>query len=152
MRWIVKEWMISDSLWHHYWISINNVECRCIFPLDQRVQYARAKGMCVFVFGRVPDHHTSLEMRRWWLFLIRTLTGLWTSSEDVPDAWSLSPSEPIFTFSWTMPVKHKRAKTWDFFRDLCLRKSKTGRDRRCDMPLVQGRHVLPTRLKGCPLT
>lgn len=48
--------------------------------------------------------HTSLEMRRWWLFLIRTLTGLWTSSEDVPDAWSLSPSEPIFTFSWTIPT------------------------------------------------
>ncbi len=53
--------------------------------------------------------HTSLEMRRWWLFLIRTLTGLWTSSEDVPDAWSLSPSEPIFTFSWTIPTKHRDA-------------------------------------------
>lgn len=51
--------------------------------------------------------HTSLEMRRWWLFLIRTLTGLWTSSEDVPEAWSLSPSEPIFTFSWTMPTTHR---------------------------------------------
>lgn len=53
--------------------------------------------------------HTSLEMRRWWLFLMRTLTGLWTSSEDVPDAWSLSPSEPIFTFSWTMPGRHTDA-------------------------------------------
>lgn len=53
--------------------------------------------------------HTSLEIRRWWLFLMRTLTGLWTSSEDVPDAWSLSPSEPIFTFSWTMPGRHTDA-------------------------------------------
>lgn len=52
--------------------------------------------------------HTSLEMRRWWLFLIRTLTGLWTSSEEVPDAWSLSPSEPIFTFSWTIPTTQIR--------------------------------------------
>lgn len=40
---------------------------------------------------------------------MRTLTGLWTSSEDVPDAWSLSPSEPIFTFSWTMPGRHTDA-------------------------------------------
>lgn len=50
VRWIVKEWMISDSLWHHYWISINNVEDRCIFPLDQRV---RLGHVCVCV-GACP--------------------------------------------------------------------------------------------------
>lgn len=69
-----------------------------MFSYRARVQSTR----CVS-----PVSHTSLEMRRWWLFLIRTLTGLWTSSEDVPDAWSLSPSEPIFTFSWTMPTTHR---------------------------------------------
>lgn len=63
--------------------------------------------MSTFTCREYTACSTSLEMRRWWLFLIRTLTGLWTSSEDVPDAWSLSPSEPIFTFSWTIPMKHK---------------------------------------------
>lgn len=41
-------------------------------------------------------------MRRLPLFLRHTPVGDCTSSEEVPDAWSLSPSEPIFRFSWTM--------------------------------------------------
>lgn len=57
---------------------------------------------------------TSMEIRRWTLFLRQTPVGDWTSSEDVPDAWSLSPSDPIFRFSWTISEKksrigHKRA-------------------------------------------
>ncbi|TNN82113.1 hypothetical protein EYF80_007759 [Liparis tanakae] len=35
-------------------------------------------------------------------FSRQTPVGDCTSSEDVPDAWSLSPSDPIFRFSWTI--------------------------------------------------
>lgn len=45
---------------------------------------------------------TSMEIRRWTRFLRQTPVGDCTSSEDVPDAWSLSPSEPIFRFSCTI--------------------------------------------------
>lgn len=48
---------------------------------------------------------TSMEIRRWTRFLRHTPVGDCTSSEDVPDAWSLSPSEPIFRFSCTMSTR-----------------------------------------------
>lgn len=47
-------------------------------------------------------NRTSAEMRLFPLFLKQTPVGDCTSSEDVPDAWSLSPSDPIFRFSWTI--------------------------------------------------
>lgn len=45
---------------------------------------------------------TSAEMRLFPLFLRQTPVGDCTSSEEVPDAWSLSPSDPIFKFSCTI--------------------------------------------------
>lgn len=75
----------------------------------KQVIHIYPKGLNALEWGPSVFLHTSLEMRRWWLFLMRTLTGLWTSSEDVPDAWSLSPSEPIFTFSWTIPWRQTEA-------------------------------------------
>lgn len=53
-------------------------------------------------------HLTSMEIRRWMRFLRHTPVGDCTSSEDVPDAWSLSPSEPIFRFSCTMSKRGKQ--------------------------------------------
>ncbi|TNN47538.1 hypothetical protein EYF80_042259 [Liparis tanakae] len=43
-----------------------------------------------------------MEILRWRRVLRQTPVGLCTSSEEVPDAWSLSPSEPIFRFSCTI--------------------------------------------------
>ncbi|KAG7281040.1 hypothetical protein CRUP_016672 [Coryphaenoides rupestris] len=42
-------------------------------------------------------------------FSRHTPVGDCTSSEEVPDAWSLSPSEPTFRFSWTMSGQPERA-------------------------------------------
>lgn len=50
---------------------------------------------------------TSAEIRRFPLFLRHTPVGDCTSSEEVPDAWSLSPSDPIFRFSWTISGAEK---------------------------------------------
>lgn len=50
---------------------------------------------------------TSAEMRRFPRFRRQTPVGDCTSSEDVPDAWSLSPSDPIFRFSWTISGAEK---------------------------------------------
>lgn len=61
------------------------------------------QGLVVVVGGC-----TSMEMRRCTLFLRHTPVGDCTSSDDVPDAWSLSPSEPIFRFSWTMSWKERK--------------------------------------------
>lgn len=53
---------------------------------------------------------TSAEMRLFPLFLRQTPVGDCTSSEEVPDAWSLSPSDPIFRFSWTISGDERREK------------------------------------------
>ena len=53
---------------------------------------------------------TSAEMRLFPRFLRQTPVGDCTSSEEVPDAWSLSPSDPIFRFSWTISGLEERAK------------------------------------------
>lgn len=56
---------------------------------------------------------TSAEMRLFPLFLRQTPVGDCTSSEEVPDAWSLSPSDPIFRFSWTISgLENKRMTGW----------------------------------------
>lgn len=47
---------------------------------------------------------TSIEIRLCIRFLRQTPVGDCTSSDDVPEAWSLSPSDPIFRFSWTISV------------------------------------------------
>lgn len=49
-------------------------------------------------------------MRLFPLFLRQTPVGDCTSSEEVPDAWSLSPSDPIFRFSWTISGDERREK------------------------------------------
>lgn len=49
-------------------------------------------------------------MRLFPLFLRQTPVGDCTSSEEVPDAWSLSPSDPIFRFSWTISGLEKERK------------------------------------------
>lgn len=61
---------------------------------------------------------TSAEMRRLPRFRRQTPVGDCTSSEDVPDAWSLSPSEPIFRFSCTISKMRKRGKNkeWEWVR------------------------------------
>lgn len=51
-------------------------------------------------------------MRLFPLFLRHTPVGDCTSSEDVPDAWSLSPSDPIFRFSWTISALEKGRNGW----------------------------------------
>lgn len=56
---------------------------------------------------------TSAEMRLFPLFLRQTPVGDCTSSEEVPDAWSLSPSDPIFRFSWTISgLEGRRKRGW----------------------------------------
>lgn len=51
---------------------------------------------------RRTSRPTSVEILRPALLRILTRTGLCTSSDEVADAWSLSPSDPIFTSSWTI--------------------------------------------------
>jgi len=103
--WRLREWYLTvfGITIKSWWIMFPGMFFFVVHPREQHVCFKSC------VCQSVSDSSTSLEIRRWWLFLIRTLTGLWTSSEDVPDAWSLSPSEPIFTFSWTIPMTHKQS-------------------------------------------
>lgn len=47
---------------------------------------------------------------------MRTLTGDCTSSEDVAEAWSLSPSDPIFKSSCTISGSEDRGRRADQLR------------------------------------
>lgn len=69
---------------------------------------------CVCVCSTCVDlleHLTSMEILRWIRFLRQTPVGDWTSSDDVPDAWSLSPSDPIFRFSCTISGGEKSTRS-----------------------------------------
>lgn len=62
---------------------------------------------------------TSMEIRRWTRFLRQTPVGDCTSSEDVPDAWSLSPSEPIFRFSCTISKTERESLDTEIYKNTC---------------------------------
>lgn len=102
--------MCHDSLPHLFHMSIL-VHRSCIIVSDN-ISFKQREAM-QWQQEHTGTNLTSAEMRLFPLFLRQTPVGDCTSSEEVPDAWSLSPSDPIFRFSWTISgLEKKRMRAW----------------------------------------
>lgn len=84
------------NIWENAWLQLIEK------TTSYQKQLKQPQLSCQFKWSLYEKWITSIEIRLCIRFLRQTPVGDWTSSDDVPEAWSLSPSDPIFKFSWTI--------------------------------------------------